>query len=192
MKVSKISVQNFSVNKEEPMEHSGGQRSNFESAFIALNRWVLIGLLAVMSILVITNVISRYTFGYSFPWVEEVSRYMMIWVCFLGAGPALRVGGHIAIDTLHQSVSPSLAKFFRTVIVAIIGMTLVAIGWLGIDYALFAWEQETPVLGWSYGKIYLAMPIGSLLTLVHLMFVSKHWIDTAQWEQEAGFDPQAM
>lgn len=174
------------------MQQSDEQHSKFEKLFTATNRWILIGLLAVMSGLVITNVFARYTFGFSFSWVEEATRYMMIWVCFLGTGPALRVGGHIAIDTLHQSVSPAFAKFLRMIIVAIIALTLIAIGWLGVDYSLFAWEQETPVLGWSYGQIYLAMPIGALLTLIHLGFVSRKWVATAQWEQEAGFDPQAM
>lgn len=174
------------------MQQTDMQRSKFEELFIAANRWALIALLAVMSALVIANVFARYTFGFSFSWVEEVSRYMMIWVCFLGAGPALRVGGHIAIDTLHQSVSPSVAKLLRMLIVVVIASTLVVIGFLGIEYSLFAWEQETPVLGWSYGQIYLAMPIGSFLTLIHLGLVSRKWIATAEWEQEAGFDPQAM
>lgn len=174
------------------MEQPKNPYGKFESLFISVNRWLLIALLAVMSTLVVVNVIARYTFGFSFSWVEEVTRYMMIWVCFLGAGPALRVGGHIAIDTLHQSVSPAISKFLRLLIVVIIASTLVAIGWLGIDYAQFAWEQETPVLGWSYGRIYLAMPIGALLTLIHLGFIARKWIATAEWEREAGFDPQAM
>ena len=66
-----------------------------DSALVFWNRWALIVLVAVMAVLVIVNVISRYVFGHSFPWVEEATRYMMIWTAFLGAGPTLRVGGHI-------------------------------------------------------------------------------------------------
>lgn len=64
-----------------------------DNTLVFVNRWALIVLLAVMSALVIVNVFARYVFSHSFPWVEEATRYMMIWAAFLGAGPALRVGG---------------------------------------------------------------------------------------------------
>ena len=33
--------------------------------------------------------------------------------------------------------------------------------WLGLRYVGFAWDQETPVLNWRTGLVYLAIPIGS-------------------------------
>ena len=80
---------------------------------MAANRWALIVLLATMAVLVIANVISRYVFLYSFTWVEEATRYMMIWAAFLGAGLALRVGGHIAIDHLASALPPMAARIVR-------------------------------------------------------------------------------
>ena len=63
---------------------------HFERAFLALNRWVLIVLLAAMSVIIFVNVVMRYTTHESLEWAEEVSRHMMIWLTFLGAGPVLR------------------------------------------------------------------------------------------------------
>ncbi len=163
-----------------------------EAAFVALNRWALIALLACMAVLVIGNVISRYAFSHSFSWVEEASRYMMIWATFLGAGPALRVGGHIAIDTLQGLLPPAAGRLLRGLIVAIVAATLVAMVWLGIEYANFAWEQESPVLGWSLGKVYLALPVGAALMLIHLMFIARSWVMRGEWERIEGFDPQAL
>jgi TRAP-type C4-dicarboxylate transport system permease small subunit len=115
-----------------------------ERAFVATNRWLLIGLLAAMAALVIGNVFARYAFGHSFSWVEEATRYMMIWAAFLGAGPALRVGGHIAIDSLPAALPPAGAQALRGAIALIVAATLVVLVWLGADYARFAWEQESP------------------------------------------------
>ena len=163
-----------------------------ENGFVQTNRWVLILLLGVMVTLVIGNVISRYVFGHSFSWVEEATRYMMIWVAFLGAGPALRVGGHIAIDTLQAALPVGVASWMRAAIVLVTGATLVVMVWLGVDYADFAWEQESPVLGWSLGKVYLALPVGAALMLVHLALVSRRWIGQGEWDRIEGFDPQAL
>ena len=61
----------------------------FERYFLAANRWALILLLAAMSVIIFTNVVLRYTTSQSIEWAEEVSRHMMIWLTFIGAGPVL-------------------------------------------------------------------------------------------------------
>ena len=66
-----------------------------EQAFHAINRWMLIGMLAVMSVIIFCNVVLRYTTNESIEWAEEVSRHLMIWVTFIGAGPVLR---HHAVE----------------------------------------------------------------------------------------------
>ena len=172
----------------------GAQRptATWEAWLMAANRWVLIGLVGTMAVLVIANVISRYVFGYSFTWVEEVTRYMMIWTAFLGSGLALRVGGHIAIDTLPGSLPPAGARLVRAGVALVLAVTLVIVIWLGVEYADFGWEQETPVLGWSFGKVYLAIPIGAALMLLHLGLIARRWIATGEWEKVEGFDPQAL
>jgi TRAP-type C4-dicarboxylate transport system permease small subunit len=164
----------------------------WEQLFLVANRWTLILLLATMAVLVIANVISRYVFLHSFTWVEEASRYLMIWAAFLGAGLALRVGGHIAVDSLASALPPPAARWLRGFITLVLAVTLLVVIWLGAEYAQFGWEQETPVLGWSFGMVYLAIPIGAALMLVHLGLVARRWVTTGQWEHVDGFDPQAL
>ena len=43
--------------------------------------------------MVFANVALRFLTDHSILWVEEVSRYLMIWLTFLGAGLVLRYGG---------------------------------------------------------------------------------------------------
>ena len=163
-----------------------------ETLFVNANRWILVGLLGVMAVLVAGNVISRYAFSHSFSWVEEATRYMMIWAAFLGAGPALRVGGHIAVETLVQALPPGGARALRSLLVMVMALTLAVLVWLGFEYVAFAWEQESPVLGWSLGKVYLAIPLGAVLALAHLLLVARGWVASGDWERVEGFDPQAL
>ncbi|KQP12385.1 C4-dicarboxylate ABC transporter permease [Pseudorhodoferax sp. Leaf265] len=164
----------------------------WERRLIEVNRWVVVAMLGITVVLVIGNVIARYLFSYSLTWVEEVSRYLMIWSAMLGCGLALRVGGHIAVDSLAGAVKPAVARSIRSAIVCIVSFTLLAVTWLGVEYVDFAWGQETPVLGISYGLIYMAMPIGALLMLVHLALVARSWVTTGSWDKVEGFDPQAI
>ncbi|HEY0833650.1 MAG TPA: TRAP transporter small permease [Azospirillum sp.] len=133
-------------------------------------------ILAVMVVLVFANVVGRYLFDYSFSWVEEVTRYMMIWLAYLCAGLALRHRRHVAVELLHDALpGPAMLAVRALVVVVILGF-FAAVAWYGFRYAAFAWMQSTPVLGLSLGLIYLAIPIGSLLMIVHLLLVLRPYV----------------
>jgi TRAP-type C4-dicarboxylate transport system permease small subunit len=115
---------------------------------------------------------------------------MMVWLGFLGSGLVLRYGAHIAVDVLQDALPTRAAQALRAAIVALLGATFAAMAWLGFRYAAFAWGQETPALGWSTGLIYLAIPIGSLLMLAHLLLIARGYIVAREFEKHAAFRPE--
>src|SRR2546427_13310745 len=78
----------------------------FDRALLKANRWTLIVILAAMATMLFVNVVLRFTTDRSLLWVEEVSRYLLIWLTFLGGGPVLRYGGDPGIDTLQEALPP--------------------------------------------------------------------------------------
>ena len=52
--------------------------------------------LAVMVVLVFGNVVLRYALNSGIAVSEELSRWLFVWLCFLGAVVALRDGAHLA------------------------------------------------------------------------------------------------
>jgi TRAP-type C4-dicarboxylate transport system permease small subunit len=158
----------------------------FERALVAVNGWVLIGLMASMAVLVIANVFARYLFNHSFIWAEELSRYLMIWVGFLGSGLVLRVGAHIAVDVLQDVLPRVAAQGLRVLVVAVLVVCIGAMGWLGVQYVQFAWGQETPALNWNFGLIYLAIPLGAVLMLVHLAFIAAGFVRDRRFAADGG------
>src|SRR5699024_2027105 len=58
-----------------------------------------IGILAITVILFL-NVVLRYVFNDSIEWAEEVTRYGIIWITFIGASVCIYKGAHLGIDTL--------------------------------------------------------------------------------------------
>src|SRR5207247_8942829 len=118
---------------------------SFDRALLGANRGAVIGMLAAMAAMVFVNVVLRFTTDRSLLWVEETSRYLMIWLTFLGSGLVLRYGGHVGIDTLQEAL-PRHAAAIRAVIVIMLLGFFPLMAWLGMRYADFASKQTTRVL----------------------------------------------
>ncbi|QIL83770.1 TRAP transporter small permease [Diaphorobacter sp. HDW4A] len=163
----------------------------FERLFLAVNRWVLILLLAAMSVIIFTNVVMRYTTHESIEWAEEVSRHMMIWLTFLGAGPVLRYGGHIAVENLQDALPRGAAIALRVVVAALLFAFfgfMIWYGWLYMQRTMF---QLTAVTQIPFAYIYSAMPIGGVLLVVHFLLIVKGYILERRFASDAHFDATA-
>jgi TRAP-type C4-dicarboxylate transport system permease small subunit len=165
--------------------------ARFDSALLRANRALLIVMLAAMATMVFANVALRFLTDHSILWVEEVSRYLMIWLTFLGAGLVLRHGGHIGIDALQEKV-PRWAPHIRAVIFVLLLAFFLFMAWIGTRYALLTWSQTTPVMEIPVGFVYLAMPAGFLLLIVHLLLMAAPYVRRNEFIVDAEFDPDAV
>src|SRR4051794_36869919 len=66
--------------------------------------------LAVMVVLVFGNVVLRYGFNSGITVSEELSRWMFVWMTFLGAIVAMRRHAHLGTDTLIARLPPAGKK----------------------------------------------------------------------------------
>src|ERR1041384_3155912 len=96
--------------------------------------------LAVMVVLVFGNVVLRYVFNSGITVSEELSRWLMVWLTFLGAIGALREHSHLGVDTLVRALPP-LGK--RICFVASYSLMLYA-DWL---LTLGSWKQAVLTFG---------------------------------------------
>lgn len=85
-----------------------------DKVFTALD-WVLVGLLAAMTLMVFVNVILRYGFGDGLDFSDEMSRFCFVWLIFLGAIAAMRRNMHMGFDLLVTSVSPGKRRLLLTI-----------------------------------------------------------------------------
>lgn len=150
--------------------------SRFEQVLVAGNRAVIFLMMAVMATLVFVNVITRYVFTFSIIWAEEVSQYLMIWIAYLGAGLAVREGRHVAIEMFQDRLPSALSRQVRMAVGGLMVVFLGVVAVLGFRFVAFAWQQETPVLNISLGIPYLAVPIGAMLFVLHLLFVFRGYV----------------
>ncbi|MBP1155769.1 MULTISPECIES: TRAP transporter small permease [unclassified Paenibacillus] len=74
-----------------------------------LNLAIVISLTA-MSILVFGNAVLRYVFDSGISWTEEMARFLLIWMTFLGAIAALKDNQHLGVDMFVKKLPMSLRK----------------------------------------------------------------------------------
>ena len=70
----------------------------------------LLGLGILMIGVVAAQVFFRYVLNHSLFWSEELARYILVWLTFLGASVAYRRGVHPRIDLFVSRVSPRGAR----------------------------------------------------------------------------------
>lgn len=110
--------------------------------------------LAVMVVLVFGNVVLRYTLNSGITVSEELSRWLFVWLTFMGAVVALREHGHLGTDALVSRL-PAVGKKACLVLAQI---TMLYVSWLLLSGSwaqmLINWETEAPVTGASVGIFY--------------------------------------
>lgn len=143
---------------------------------MTLNQAAVVAMMAGMAALVFVNVVTRYGFGRSLNWSEEIARYLMVWVTYLGAGLAMREGQHVAIEYLQGLLPRRWVPVARALLWAIIVAFLIVLTVAGVQFSRFAWNQRSPVMGWRMGAVYLAIPIGSLLFALHLTMMVRAFV----------------
>jgi TRAP-type C4-dicarboxylate transport system permease small subunit len=114
------------------------------------------------------QVVLRYGFGRPLTWSEEVSRYLFVWVVFVGAGVAARYKGHIALDFLVTRFPAGLRRGVALVMgVLSLAMLLLVFVWYGWALTQVSMRQESPATGVPVGYATLAIPVGGLLTALN-------------------------
>ena len=82
--------------------------------FFRALEWVLVFLLAGMTLMVFANVVLRYGFGSGIDLSEELSRFFFVWLIVLGAIVALRRNMHMGFDLVVATVSPPVRRVLLT------------------------------------------------------------------------------
>lgn len=73
----------------------------------------VVAILATMSCLVFLNVVLRYGFNSSINITEEVSRYLFVWLTFLGAVLAFNANQHVKVTILTARLSPEKQRVLQ-------------------------------------------------------------------------------
>jgi C4-dicarboxylate transporter DctQ subunit len=145
---------------------------------------ILIGsLLATSSLILFANVVARYVFNWGVSWADELVRYEIIWMVFIGGSVATRKGIHIGVDILATFSPPKIRSVIHLLINAISLAFCLMLVVTGSDLVTQAkmFGQVAPALQIPMWVVQMAIPVGGALMALRffqrLVATWRHSVD---------------
>ncbi len=126
--------------------------------------------LAIMVVLVFGNVVLRYAFNSGITVSEEVSRWLFVWMTFLGAIVALKEHAHLGSDMLVSRLPTGGKKALLVVghVLMIFFTWLIFSG--SLQQARINYDVEAPVTGASMAILYGAGVVFAVSAGIFLVY----------------------
>ena len=145
--------------------------------------YLIAAALALMVVLVFGNVFMRYAFNSGFSVSEELSRWLFVWLTFLGAIVALRDNGHLGTDMLVGRLGPLGKKICMGLGLLLMLFTCWLLFKGSYEQSVINWTTTSAVMevsmAWFYGSGMVFAVLGGLILLSDLWRLLTGQIDDA-------------
>jgi len=143
--------------------------------FFSIYKFILISLTIIMFLIVGTNVFSRFVLNSSLGWADELSRFIFIWISFLGAVMAYGTDDHVGLNFLVAKIkSGRIQNIIKVVSDLLILAVLGIIAYYGYIVAVSA-TNVSPALYIPMTLVYSIVPVsGFLMVLINFSKIKKH------------------
>lgn len=142
--------------------------SRLISGYCTLLNYLIAAMLALMVVLVFGNVVLRYAFNSGISLSDELSRWLFVWLTFMGATVALNERAHLGTDMLVGRLGPK----GRRLCLGIAYIAMLGVCWLVLQGAwaqmVINWDtpsavMEVPVAGFYASGVVFAVLGGAIL-----------------------------
>jgi len=135
------------------------------SVFFRLSELVLF----TMTLIIFYDVIMRYVFNSPTIWALEISEYMLVFLCFIGAADLQRRKKHIKMDFFYHKFSRRIQKFLDLISYLLLVVFSFILFWNALKMTLTAYKYESvsnSLLGVPLFLPYSIILIGMFLLLL--------------------------
>lgn len=127
--------------------------------------------LAIMSVLVVYQVVTRYVFKSPSAISEPLAQYLFVWLIMFGSAYVYGSREHLTIDILKDKFSPKMYMIVEVItnICLFIFIAIVCV-WGGWIYTVGQAKQIDPMLHLSKAIIYFSLPFTGVITLYYSVY----------------------
>lgn len=135
-----------------------------------IQSWITFSFVSVITACVSVQVFVRYVLQKPlFLWSEELVRFILIWMVFLGIGVGVKNDAHFAMDVLPPLLGRwwgSVVRLFNDVCM---GAILVLLILAGLRFSWFGLFQYSPNIEILMVWVFISIPLGGALALIYLV-----------------------
>lgn len=132
-----------------------------------LTEYAIAVMMGVMTLIIALQVFYRYVLNDPLSWTEEIARYLMIWICFLGSAMALKYGEHICVSFIRDRFAPRIRQTIGFCVVATVLAFFVFATWEGVVITIQVSDQQTPATWISMAWAYSCIPVSFFIMMLH-------------------------
>ena len=152
-----------------PIAQGGAALRIIDAAAEALVVAALLGELG----LVLVNVVTRSAFNTSFLWADEMARFALAILAFIGGAVAYRRREHAFVRVVLNAFPKAVHDACLALADVLVVFMAVLVGFVSIEFLASSWSERTPILQVPAALIALPLPIG--MALLALYAVSHLW-----------------
>lgn len=116
------------------------------------------------------QVLSRYVFEAPLPWTEELARFLLVWVAFLGSASVTRRKMHIAVEFFSNKFKGKTAGVINTVLYMIMAVFLAILFYGTLVMFESSWPVHAGTMPWlRMSWVYLGAIIGVAAMLIYVL-----------------------
>ena len=140
--------------------------SKISNILYTISCWLIKIILVLMVLTTALQIICRVFFS-ALSWSEELTRYLLVWSTFLGAGCVFKTHGHISVLVFQNLLSPQIKKGIK-VLVNLLCLLLFGIAaFYGFKYMSMQGNQLSSSLRIPMKYIYFSIPLGFSMMIVY-------------------------
>ncbi len=159
----------------------------FKTLFETMDRcinWFLALLMAGMVVIVSAQVWYRFILNDPLSWSEEASRYLFVWISFMGAAAGVRYQVHLGIDLMEKILPAGSYRIAVIIVNLIIQIFLLMIIYWGFKILGVIQFQESPSMHISMQYPYMAVPVGSIFMFINSLRITVAAIQNRTMDRE--------
>lgn len=138
--------------------------------------WVSLALFATLAFIVFYQVFTRYVLEDSAGWTEEIARYFLVAVVFVGAAMSVRKNNHIQVDYLYRLIPKPLGRVLSSAVDLCRCVFLGYASWLCWLLIQRIGSSRMAIVDLPMGWVFGAMLFGFVLMFWRSLIVAwRHW-----------------
>jgi TRAP-type transport system small permease protein len=138
--------------------------------------WITLAMFWLLALDVFYQFFTRYVLANSASWTEEIARYLLIIVTFLGASMAVRRNTHIHVEFLYRYLPAGAGRVLSSFVDIVRIAFLALASWLSIDLVPRMHNLQMTVIDWPMSYVYGFVAAGFvLMTFRAIQVAVLHW-----------------
>lgn len=141
-------------------------------------RTICTALAAFLLVLVVTQVVLRYTPLSPLLWGNELATYLAIWIAMLLVGPLIRRDEHLQIEMAFRRLSRRMQRWLRSgqlAAIAVFGLTL---AYWGYEYTMTSGFRSTALsmdadMAWFYAVLPVSGVLIAIFSIAKLVEINR-------------------